>query len=142
MFKPLVLSLLLSLPVLADEPDEPVSCPKSYYEVKEVTKVYDGDTITVLIDLGFSIYTKQVIRLYGINTPELRGNSKLDGLVSRDYLKSTLNNSNVIIIKTYKDDKKGKYGRYLGTVFTKTTNGCININELLVSKGLAVRYYP
>jgi micrococcal nuclease len=141
MVKLLFLITLISLGALADIPVESSNCPKSSYKVKEVTKVYDGDTITVLIDLGFSIYTKQVIRLYGINTPELRGDSKVSGLVSRDYLRSILK-SNKILIKTYKDDKKGKYGRYLGTVFTKNSNGCVNINELLVSKGLAVRYYP
>ena len=39
-----------------------------------VTDVYDGDTITVDIDLGFwTTLHKQKIRLYGINTPELKG---------------------------------------------------------------------
>lgn len=35
-----------------------------------VRKVYDGDTITVDIDLGFEVLLKnQKLRLYGINTP-------------------------------------------------------------------------
>ena len=39
-----------------------------------VTSVYDGDTITCNIDCGFGvILQKQKIRLYGLNTPEMRG---------------------------------------------------------------------
>ena len=42
-----------------------------------VRKVYDGDTITVDIDLGFEVMLKnQKLRLYGINTPEVRGESR------------------------------------------------------------------
>ena len=40
------------------------------YQIKEVIKVVDGDTIDIVIDLGFSIFTKQRIRLAGIDTPE------------------------------------------------------------------------
>ena len=39
-----------------------------------VRKVYDGDTITVDIDLGFDVVLKaQKIRLVRINAPEVRG---------------------------------------------------------------------
>ena len=40
------------------------------YLVKEVVKVVDGDTLDVTLDLGFSLTTKQRIRLNGIDTPE------------------------------------------------------------------------
>ena len=46
-----------------------------------VTKVYDGDTITVEIDLGFKTSVKgEKIRLSRINAPELRGSSRENGL--------------------------------------------------------------
>jgi len=45
-----------------------------YYYRARVTKVYDGDTITVDIDLGFHVGLKsEKIRLYRIDTPEVRG---------------------------------------------------------------------
>ena len=55
------------------------------YEYKGyVTKVYDGDTITVDIDLGFDILFKnQKIRLSRINTPEVRGEEREEGLKSK-----------------------------------------------------------
>ena len=94
------------------------------YEYKaQVVKVYDGDTITVNIDLGFSIlFNGQKIRLARINAPELRGSTLEQGRASRDTLRDLVLNK-WVIIKTQKD-KKGKYGRWLGEVIL---NGlCIN----------------
>ena len=100
-----------------------------------VTKVYDGDTITVDFDLGFGIMLKkQTIRLFGINTPEVRGTEKADGIISRDALRQRILGKQVII-KTSKD-KKGKYGRWLGEVFIKDEN----INQWLLNEGLAAEY--
>jgi len=101
----------------------------------EVKKVYDGDTITVDFDLGFGItLRKQKIRLLGINTPEVRGESREQGLISRDRLRERILGKTVTI-KTSKD-KKGKYGRWLGEVFIKDEN----INQWLLNEGLAVVY--
>lgn len=97
-----------------------------------VTSVYDGDTITVDIDLGFGIIMKkQKIRLYGINTPEIRGSERPKGLISRDALIERILNKD-ITIKTIRD-KKGKFGRWLGVLYI----GEENINEWLVDKGHA-----
>ena len=106
------------------------------YEYKAtVTKVYDGDTITVDFDLGFGILIrKQKIRLYGINTPEVRGPEKPEGIISRDALRERILGK-VVTIKTFRD-KKGKYGRWLGEVFVEEQN----INQWLISEGYAKEY--
>tara|TARA_R100000008_G_C3537761_1_gene143037 strand:+ start:158 stop:487 length:330 start_codon:yes stop_codon:yes gene_type:complete len=106
------------------------------YEYKaKVVKVYDGDTITVDFDLGFGIILQgQKIRLLGINTPEVRGEEKIEGIHSRDCLRERIFGKTVTI-KTHKD-KKGKYGRWLGEVYLEDEN----INEWLISEGLAKRY--
>lgn len=97
-----------------------------------VTKVYDGDTITVDIDLGFgNLMKKKSLRLFGINTPEVRGEERPEGLMSRDWLHQQIMGKKVTI-KTIKD-KTGKYGRYLAVIFF---NG-VNLNEELVRLGLA-----
>lgn len=102
-----------------------------------VTSVYDGDTITVDIDLGMGIWNRgEKIRLYGIDTPEVRGPERPEGLVSRDYLRDLILDKE-IVLTSYKD-KKGKYGRYLGTIwFKNAANEWFNVNEQLVSEGLA-----
>jgi micrococcal nuclease len=106
------------------------------YKVKEIIKVYDGDTITVVLDLGFGVYRKEVLRLYGIDTPELRGEEREQGLISRDWLREKLDTDlDKIIIKTIKDGK-GKYGRYLAEIYVDG----VNINKQLIAEGLAKVY--
>ncbi|NJO90817.1 MAG: hypothetical protein HC831_19010 [Chloroflexia bacterium] len=105
-----------------------------------VNGVYDGDTITVDIDLGFGVFMKnQKIRLFGINTPEIRGEERNLGLISRDILRKWILEKN-IIIHTQKD-QKGKYGRWLGTIIIKDESGIShNINEKLLNEGYANPY--
>ena len=114
-----------------------------YHYKALVTAVYDGDTITVDIDLGLGVFKRgEKIRLYGIDTPELRGSEeeKVKGRAARDYLRSQILNREVYL-ETYKD-KSGKYGRLLGTVhiFYQGITGSINVNEMLVTSGHAKRY--
>jgi len=104
-----------------------------------VTGVYDGDSITIDIDLGFNNWKKnQKVRLLGINTPEIRGEERPDGLVARDRLRELILDKE-IIITSYKD-KSGKYGRWLATVFLKQDGMFENINTLLLHEGLAEVY--
>ena len=100
-----------------------------------VEKVYDGDTITVDIDLGFDVVLHgQKIRLVRINAPEVRGEQRESGIKTRDALRERILNK-WIKIKTQKD-KKGKYGRWLGEIWIDEE--CIN--DWLLSEGLAEVY--
>lgn len=108
-----------------------------YHYKAHVTKVYDGDTITVNLDCGMNVILKnQKIRLYGINTPELRGSDeeKEKGRDARDFLREKILNK-TITLRTILD-KTGKYGRLLGVVYVDD----IDINELLLTEGHAVEY--
>ena len=87
------------------------------------------------VDLGFGILIRtQKIRLLGINTPEVRGPEKPQGIISRDALRQRILGK-VVTIKTSKD-KKGKYGRWLGEVFVEEEN----INQWLITEGYAKEY--
>lgn len=100
-----------------------------------VRKIYDGDTITVDIDLGFDVVLKaQKIRLVRINAPEVRGKQRPEGLKSRDALRDKIGNK-WIKIKT-QEDKKGKYGRWLGEIWIDEE--CVN--DWLLKEGLAEKY--
>ena len=106
-----------------------------YEYFAKVVKVYDGDTITVDVDLGFGVWLrKQKIRLVGINTPEVRGEEREEGLKSRDWLREKILDKQ-ITLRTAKD-RKGKYGRWLGAVILHSTN----INQEMISLGLAEKY--
>jgi len=108
-----------------------------YHYKANVIKVYDGDTITVNIDLGLNVIFRKVrIRLARINAPELRGEERSEGIKSRDFLRKMILNKE-ITLQTIKD-RKGKYGRYLGEVWIRDKeNNLINVNDLLVEKGFA-----
>lgn len=104
------------------------------YEYKaKIIKVYDGDTVTAVIDLGFNVSITEKVRLYGLDAPEVRGDERPDGLISRDRLRDRILDQDVII-KTQKD-KKGKYGRYIAEIYLEDEN----INEWLITEGLAER---
>lgn len=109
-----------------------------YFYKANVTAVYDGDTITVDIDLGLKTIIKgEKIRLHRINAPEMRGPEKEKGKESRDFLRSLILD-NEIFLETIKD-KKGKYGRYLGEIHVEKSPGkFVLVNDLMVKKGYAV----
>jgi micrococcal nuclease len=100
----------------------------------KVTDVYDGDTVTVDLDLGCNIWLRnEKIRLYHINAPELRGEEKPEGIKSRDWLRKRILGKEVLI-QTIKD-KRGKYGRLLGIIWEKESSE--SINSQMVKEGLA-----
>lgn len=100
-----------------------------------IVAVYDGDTVTVDIDLGFSVVLRgQSVRLARINSPEVRGSSADLGIKSRDALRSKILGKSVVL-RTVRDAKE-KYGRWLGEIWLDEQ--CIN--DWLLAEGLASRY--
>jgi micrococcal nuclease len=111
------------------------------YYVRKIENVVDGDTIDVLIDLGFDIMFKSRVRLAGIDTPESRTRDlaeKALGLESKEYLKKALKDAKSIIIKTEKMNSSEKYGRILGWLYI---NGeTVSVNDMMINDGYAWGY--
>lgn len=108
---------------------------KYCYDAK-VLKVIDGDTIDVLIDLGFSVFTKARLRLDGINTPESRTKDleeKALGLKAKEFTRLFLINGECQIVVR----KKGKFGRWLAEVFVNKSS----LNKSLIKAKLAREYH-
>jgi micrococcal nuclease len=111
------------------------------YYVKRVTKVVDGDTIDVEIDLGFDISFSSRVRLAGIDTPESRTTDKMEkalGLEAKAYLKREIESAKTVVIKTEKMDSSEKYGRILGWVFLDGST--VSMNEKMIEDGHAWGY--
>ena len=109
--------------------------------MKEVTNVVDGDTIDVVIDLGFSIMFASRVRLAGIDTPESRTKDKAEkvlGLESKKYLADRLKAAKNIVIKTEKLDSSEKYGRILAWLYVDGDGNSINTE--MIDKGYAWGY--
>jgi micrococcal nuclease len=111
------------------------------YYVRKVENVVDGDTIDVLIDLGFDILFQSRVRLAGIDTPESRTKDlaeKALGLESKEYLKKQLKDAKSVVIKTEKMDSSEKYGRILGWLYIN--NDTESINDKMINDGYAWGY--
>jgi micrococcal nuclease len=111
------------------------------YYVRKVENVVDGDTIDVLIDLGFDILFASRVRLAGIDTPESRTKDlkeKALGLESKEYLKKALKDAKSVVIKTEKMDSSEKYGRILGWIYINEDT--VSLNDMMINDGYAWGY--
>ncbi len=109
------------------------------YNVK-VTRIVDGDTVDVDVDLGFGmIYKKQRVRMMGIDTPESRTRDleeKFYGKQSKKFLETLLLNADVTLVS----HDKGKFGRILGELFIYG-NFDRSVNTMMIDNFHAVPYY-
>ena len=98
-----------------------------------VERIVDGDTVELLVDLGFKIRVSWVIRLAGINAPEKNTPEGKDALT---YLASLIPPGTGITLHSIKDHQE-KYGRYLGVLVDARGQ---DINYLMVATRHAVEY--
>ena len=111
----------------------------------KINKVVDGDTIDVLIDLGFDLYKKERVRIAGVDTPEKRTRDleeKALGLDAtywmKDKLTETIKGDEELIIRTELKGGTGKYGRLLGWLYIN--EDVISLNEQMITEGYAWAY--
>ena len=114
------------------------------YEYKcQVKRVVDGDTMDVILDLGFDIHHAVRVRMAGIDTPESRTRDKDEkarGKLSKAFLKESIKGKK-IVLKTKIKDSKGKFGRVIAEVWAEFEEGSLrNINELMIKECYAVKY--
>jgi micrococcal nuclease len=81
-------------------------------------RVVDGDTVDVVIDLGFSTFRKERIRLYGIDAPEINTEA---GKLAKAFVEGWFRDNPKFFIETIVAEGKSisrrdKYGRYLGVI--------------------------
>ena len=115
------------------------------FRVIEIVKVLDGDTIDVIIDLGFDLYKKERVRIAGVDTPEKRTRDleeKALGQDATDWLKDQLDGAisgeDDLVIRTELDGGVGKYGRLLGWLYIGDETE--SINERMIQQGYAWEY--
>ena len=111
-----------------------------------VLKVIDGDTIELMVDLGFNIHHKMRVRLYGVNTPESRTKDLAEkemGLKAKHFTEDWLTNHQWVFVNTI-PDKNDKYGRILAKIYSSDKiynpdTACLN-NDI-IEAGYAREYY-
>ena len=115
------------------------------FRVTEIVKVLDGDTIDVLIDLGFDLFKKERVRVAGVDTPEKRTRDleeKALGMDATEWLKdkleSTIDGDDELTIRTELVGGVGKYGRLLGWLYIGDSD--VSLNEQMITEGYAWEY--
>jgi len=116
------------------------------FRVTKIVKVLDGDTIDVLIDLGFDLFKKERVRIAGVDTPEKRTRDleeKALGIDATNWLKKKLEDTiagegDELTIRTELVGGTGKYGRLLGWLYIN--EDAISLNEQLITEGYAWAY--
>jgi len=97
----------------------------------QVTRVIDGDTFEVLIELGFGVTQKFSVRLDGIDTPEINTQK---GRIAREYVKDLIENKSVIVT----DEGSEKYGRARASI--ELPNGK-DLAEFLIENNIGIEYH-
>ena len=115
------------------------------FRVVEITKVLDGDTIDVVIDLGFDLYKKERVRVAGVDTPEKRTKDQEEkelGYDATNWLKEKLegaiHGADELIVRTELVGGVGKYGRLLGWLYIGDAE--VSLNEMMIEEGFAWPY--
>jgi micrococcal nuclease len=130
------LACLAPVTAVAQSPG-PIHEGSLYIYRANVIDVYDADTITADVDLGFYMWLhKQQFHLHGIKAPEITGPEKTEGEKARDFLKSKVLGKEVIIQSVKnpnEEEQKEKYGEFLAVVWLDG----VNVNDLLVKEGYA-----
>ena len=105
------------------------------YRVKEIVRVVDGDTVDVILDLGFGLFKKERVRIAGVDTPEKRTRNLKEKQLGNDATEFAEKwfSEGDIILRTEKD---GKYGRMLGWAY----KGEECFNHQLIDLGFAWPY--
>ena len=109
----------------------------------KVKRVVDGDTMDVVLNLGFDILYSCRVRLAGIDTPESRTrdlDEKARGKLSKAFLQESVKGRKVVL-KTQLKDSRGKFGRVIAEVWVEFEKGSMrNANELMIKECHAVKY--
>lgn len=103
-----------------------------------VERVVDGDTIDLIVDLGFHIFHAHRFRLHGINAPEIRTrdlDEKERGMIAFERLEELCpigSQVKVVSVGT------GKFGRYIGIIYPHGSEK--SANKILIEEELAQKY--
>ena len=115
------------------------------FRVTKIKKVVDGDTIDVVIDLGFDLTKTERVRIAGVDTPEKRTRDleeKALGLDATNWLKEklteTIKGDDELTIRTELKGGVGKYGRLLGWLYVG--ENAVSLNQQMIQEGYAWAY--
>lgn len=110
-----------------------------YIRRARFSRVIDGDTLRLVIDLGWNTSTEKNCRLLRVDAPEVRGEERPQGLAAKAFVEEWVTEHAMgmpwpFIIRSEKDDA---FGRYL---IELTARGGCNLNDDLLAAGHAEKW--
>lgn len=104
-----------------------------YLYKAEVERIIDGDTVVLIVDLGFNTFVREHFRLAHINAPER--SDKPGWIAATDLITLMIPPGCQCFVRSLGKDK---YGRWLGEIY----EGDVYVNEVMIDQGKAIRYDP
>lgn len=105
-----------------------------------VVSVYDGDTFRVRMESGLDMnFTNVAIRLADVDTPEVRGDEKEEGIKVRDAVRELILDK-VVYIRVM---SRGIYNRWIADVYYENPDdegSLVNLSSYLLENGMAEEY--
>lgn len=126
---------------MGDEVMSPATWPRYHYR-GQVVRVVDGDTVSVMLDLGLNAYHLVSLRLAGVNAPEVVGTDRAAGLAATAFLRTMLDGATVYV-RTYKDRRS--FNRYVADIWVDAPGApleYLNVADELLRAGHAVHWEP
>ncbi len=135
---------VVSWPVLKEDLKKVIVTDKpSYTYEATIDRVIDGDTLLVVIEVGFRIKVHDKLRLRGLDTPEL---GTPEGERAKKFVQGLLPVGSTIIIKSHKS-RVDSHGRFMVDVLYRKgvsdpqeiLKDAVYLNQQLIDEGYAVR---
>jgi endonuclease YncB( thermonuclease family) len=105
------------------------------YDECKLVRVIDGDTVVLDVDLGFHVTMRETFRLFGVNCPEVHGDTRAAGEVARSFTADWLANHPGFLVRSFKPRPQEKYGRWLADI--TDADGIASLNSALIASGNA-----
>lgn len=113
----------------------------------KVTRVVDGDTVDIEVDLGFYLKANIRFRLVGINAPEMNSADpavRIAAVASTEYLTNLLGAQNPTPMSVVlRSTKTEKYGRWLADLWipAEEPSSPLSVNSAMLVAGHATAYF-
>lgn len=111
-----------------------------YIYKAKLSRVVDGDSVNLWVDLGFTVWVEQKFRLIGVNTPELNSSDpeeRLRAFEAKNYVIEELSRADEILVESHKTEK---YGRYLADITYRIDDSWYNLVQGLLTAEHGVPY--
>lgn len=100
----------------------------------------DGGTVELTLSLGWRVYLREIVGLYGVDVPKTHGPKRSnEGFTAALFTTEWLKASRTLEVESLSfESRADKYGRTLGRIYRDEDP--VSLNQALLDSGNAVPY--